>query len=304
MRALVTGGTGFLGRALLRRLLDAGWYARATARRPAPGLDPRVDWRVADMATADWSPPLEGVDVVFHLAWSSVPASVVDPAADAAENVVGSLRLIEAAAARPRPPRFVFASSGGTVYGDTAGRPAREDMPLDPIGAYAVAKESVERHLRRARRERGLDAVTLRLANPYGPGQWRPDRVFGVVATFLRAAIEGRPVPVFGDGRVVRDYFHVDDAVAAFLRVATGPLPSAVYNIGSGVGRDLDEVRAAVEAVVGRPLAVERHAARPVDLPWAVLDASRAATDLGWRAEIPFEAGLAATAGTFRRGPA
>jgi UDP-glucose 4-epimerase len=295
MRAMVTGGAGFLGRALVPRLVEAGWDVRATARRlDRPGLDPRADWHAADLATRDWTALLDGVDTVVHLAWSSVPASVVDPAADAAENVVGSLRLIAAAAARPSR-RFVFASSGGTVYGDTGRVPAREDMPLDPVGAYAVAKESVERHLRRAVAEQGLDAVTLRLANPYGPGQWRADRVFGAVATFLRAALDGRAVPIFGDGGVVRDYFHVDDAARALLGVASGPLAHRVYNIGSGVGRDLNAVRAAVERVTGRPLTVEHRPARPVDLAWSVLDPERAARDLGWRATIPFEDGIART---------
>jgi UDP-glucose 4-epimerase len=301
VRALVTGGTGFLGRALLPRLLDAGWQVRATARRPAATPAQGVDWRAVDLSTADWAPILADVDVIFHLAWSSVPASVVDPAADAAENVVGSLRLIEAAAARTPGVRFVFASSGGTVYGDTNGVRAHEDMPLDPIGAYAVAKEAVERHLRRARRERGLDAVTLRFANPYGPGQWRPDRVFGAVATFLRAGMDGRPVSIFGDGGVVRDYFHVNDAVDALLRVASGPLGHSVYNIGSGVGRDLHDVAAAVERVVGCPLAIERQPARLVDLPWSVLDPTRAENDLGWRAAIPFEEGVAMTLARLRK---
>jgi UDP-glucose 4-epimerase len=175
MKVLVTGATGFLGQALVSRLLEADHWVTATVhkndlRRRHPSLNClKLDLTDPD---PDWSELLAGVELIYHLAWSTVPSEADRGLAeDARVNVVGSLRLIEALRGMSRPPRFVFASSGGTVYGILSQIPASEDHPIQPISAHAVSKRTVEAYLEMISRRCGLQAVSLRMGNVYGPGQ-------------------------------------------------------------------------------------------------------------------------------------
>jgi UDP-glucose 4-epimerase len=293
MTALVTGGSGFLGRSLIRTLLASGESIRALHRRETPPFTaPGLTWHRHILGVPiDWPVLLDGVRCVYHLAWSTLPqSSNEDPANDAVTNVAGTLDILEAVRRTP-VGRIVFTSSGGTVYGAVQEGRASESHEKAPLCAYGVSKLSVENYLALYERQWGVPGVSLRLSNPFGPDQ-EAGRNFGVVATFAGKALAGQPCTIFGDGTVERDFLFVDDAVEALIAAGSRPGATGVYNIGSGEGRSIRQVVTAIEAELGRPVAVDYAAARSFDPPRTVLDAGRAAAELGWRARTAFEEGV------------
>ena len=234
---------------------------------------------------------LAGASVVYHLAWRYLPAvSNRHIEAEAQENVPGTLRLLRLCA-EAGVRRVVFFSSGGSIYGPARALPIAETHPTEPLTAHAVSKLAVEKYLDIIARTDGLDYVILRPGNPYGPYQ-DPDGGQGAIAAFMARAARGEPLEVWGDGEVVRDYLYVGDLACAALLAANTPHSRAVYNIGSGVGRSLNEVIAAIETVVGRTLEVHRLPARPSDTPVNILDITRARQALGWSPQTSFADGL------------
>jgi UDP-glucose 4-epimerase len=218
-----------------------------------------------------------------------------DPAADLQANTVASLHLLElcrAAGVR----RIVFVSSGGTVYGVPERVPTPEDAATDPISAYGINKLMVEKYLQLYARLGGAEAVILRVSNPFGPFQ-NPLRRQGLVAALIETVMAGRPVEVWGDGQVVRDYLYVGDLADAMLAAAVHDGPDRVLNIGSGVGRSVLEVVEAVCAVLGRsPTEIVHKPSRRADVPVNVLDITRARRTLGWTPRTAWPDGLQRTA--------
>ena len=297
VRALVTGASGFLGRALVPALLAAGESVVATGRNTCPfAPHPRLIWRQADLAdpAVPLASILRGVDTIYHLSWSTIPAdSNIAPSEDARINIVGSLRLLESVA-RGTNPRFIFASSGGTVYGRLVKAPAPEEHPLRPLSAYGVSKLSVEAYLDLFASFGAIRPVSLRIGNLFGPGQ-ETARLFGAVSHFSKRALAGVPIHMFGDGTVVRDYVYIDDAVEALVRAGHTGETSAALNIGSGEGRSLNGVVAVVQKQLAKPVMVEREPGRSFDVPVSVLDPAKARHELGWSPRVSFEEGVART---------
>ncbi len=301
-RHLVLGGSGFIGRHLALALLRRGETVVVADRHPPralpaamlPAAAPRAAFVALDLATADLAALLQDGDVVHHCAWSTIPKTANDdPLADLDTNLRGTLRLLDALAARAGT-RLVFASSGGTVYGRLRETPVREDHPLDPITAYGVSKLAAEKYIGFYRASRGLDARIARISNPYGIGQ-DPWRKQGAASVFLHRALAGQPIEVWGDGSVVRDYLHVADLTAGLLALADAPATAsgpAVFNLGSGEGVSIDRLLAALGARLQRALAVDYLGARAFDVPVNVLDISRAREHLGWSPRLDLAAGL------------
>ncbi|HEU0151718.1 MAG TPA: NAD-dependent epimerase/dehydratase family protein [Arenimonas sp.] len=296
MRALVIGGNGFIGSALVPALQARG--ADVAVLDPGrPRAD--VDWRGVEFIAGSLADPvvtaraLSGVDVVFHLASTTVPGtSNLDPVADVQGNLVATLGLLGAMrSAGVR--RIVYFSSGGTVYGNPTVSPVPESHPLHPISSYGVVKVAIENYLRMYQQLGDLDPVILRPSNPYGPRQSTAG-VQGAVAAFLGAAARGEPVSIWGDGEVVRDYIYIDDLVEL---AATAGLSQevGVFNVGSGEGHSLNALVAMVSDVVGRPLAVEYQAGRAFDVRRVVLDVGAARRGFAWSPHTSLREGLAAT---------
>jgi UDP-glucose 4-epimerase len=180
------------------------------------------------------------------------------------------------------------------VYGLPKSLPVSEDHPTDPICSYGIHKLTIEKYLALGERLYGLQYCIVRPANLYGPRQ-RLDIAQGAVAVFLDRALRGEPIEIWGDGSVVRDYLYIDDAVEAILSAARFDGEPRIFNIGSGKGASLNELVAEIEKLLGRPVKVERRAARLVDVPVNVLECSAAAHHLGWRARTPLAEGLRRT---------
>jgi len=299
VKAVLLGGSGFIGAHLARTLLDAGDTVTSWDRQ-LPAYAPRwpgVDYRLGDLYQPDaagLADVLAGADLVYHLAWRFLPAeSNGQMQADIAANLAGTVRLLETCVAQ-RVGRVIFFSSGGTVYGPAQTAPIPETHPTEPRSSHAILKLAVEKYLALFGQLHGLDYVVLRPGNPFGPYQ-DPGRGQGVIPAFLAQAAAGQPLDVWGDGQVVRDYFYVGDLAEAAWLAGRTAASRTVYNIGSGVGRSLADVIAALERLLDRPLPVQHHPARTVDVPVNVLDITKARTLLGWSPRTSFEEGLRRT---------
>jgi UDP-glucose 4-epimerase len=289
VRALVTGGAGFIGSHLVDALVARGDEVTV--------LDDLSTGRHAFVNPAarfvehDVREPFDTeAEVVFHLAaQADVATSVERPTFDAAVNVVGTVNVLEAA--RAAGAGVVFASTGGAIYGDVD-RPADEDAALRPVSPYGTAKLAAEAYVDAWRRIHGLRAVSLRFANVYGPRQ-SSSLEGGVIAIFLERLAAGEETVIYGDGEQSRDFVHVADVVRALL--TAGGRDGGVFNVGNGVETSINGLHELCRSVVGRGGPPQHAPARAGDARRSVLDVSRAAAELGWRPELDLEAGLRAT---------
>jgi UDP-glucose 4-epimerase len=302
---LVLGGAGFIGSHLAEALLQAGHRVRIFDRPHLDRLPAFLQRPEFEVFTGDFlnprtlSPALEGSEIVFHLISTTLPKNSNDnPMYDVESNVMGTLRLLELCR-QQGVRKVVFASSGGTVYGVPRSVPIDESHPTDPICSYGIHKLAIEKYLQLNHRIHGLDYCVVRPANLYGPRQ-RLDIAQGAVAVFLDRALHGKPIQVWGDGSVVRDYLYVADAAEALLKAAAFDGEPRVFNIGSGAGTSLAQLIKEIEALLGRAVAVEYAAARALDVPANVLDASLARRHLGWAPRTSLAEGLRRTHASMR----
>ncbi len=299
MKALVVGGTGFLGSHLVDALLACGSEVRCLSRSGGPGLlsalalgSPRLErWQGSLAEPEVLYRALEGMDVCFHLACSSLPhSSNLNPYDDVETNVLGSLALLEAARSHGLA-RLIFVSSGGTVYGIPQQVPIGEAHPTQPTCSYGITKLAIEKYLSLYERLHGLRSLVLRVANPYGEGQ-RPEAAQGAVAVFFGKAVRGETIQIWGDGSIVRDFVYVADVVEALLAAARYEGTERVFNIGSGIGLSLNDLLALLEEVLDRPVSREYQAGRSFDVPANVLCIDRARLELDWMPSVGFREGL------------
>ena len=297
MRCLIVGGGGFLGSHLALGLLAQGHAVRILDRPNLHRFDgtqgpDSVEWYEGDFVNHDdVSRALFGCEIVFHLAWTTLPKSSNDnPTYDVETNVIGTLHLLELAC-QEQVRKVIFVSSGGTVYGIPKEIPITESHPTDPVCAYGISKLVIEKYLNLYHKLHGLDYRILRLANPFGERQ-RPTGSQGAVSVFLHKALRNETIEIWGDGTIIRDYVYVGDVVDAFLRVASYTGGQRVLNIGTGEGKSLKDVIAAIESLLGRGVAYTLLPGRKFDVPVSILDSSRACAALGWRPKTSFDNGL------------
>lgn len=309
VRALVTGAAGFIGSTLVDRLLADGHTVvgldnfasgRASNLEHLVG-NPAHVFVEADIVTADLEAILDEhrPEVVFHLAAQiDVRHSVADPQFDASVNVIGTVRLAEAAR-RTGVRKIVHTSSGGSIYGTPPTYPTPETVPTDPASPYAAGKVAGEIYLNTFRHLYGLDCSHIAPANVYGPRQ-DPHGEAGVVAIFAQALLSGKPTKVFGDGNNTRDYVFVDDVVDAFVKASGDAGGGQRFNIGTGVETSDRQLHSAVAAAVGGPDDPEFHPPRLGDLKRSCLDIGLAARVLGWQPKVGLQQGVARTVEYFR----
>ncbi len=250
-----------------------------------------------DISNPDWETLFADVVTIHHGVWTTIPMTAnADPAGDLSVNVISTIGLLEALCRRVNPPRLIFISSGGTVYGKLRHLPAHEDHALMPISAYGVSKASAEFYLGYYRTIYGLDCRIIRLANPFGGGQ-NFVRGQGAVTTFLHHALTGKPITIWGDGEIVRDYIHISDATAGIVAVALATQTNEywTFNIASGHGISLNGILDELETQLSLKLDVRRLSGRSFDVPVSVLDVTRAHTQLGWSPHLSFSEGIART---------
>jgi UDP-glucose 4-epimerase len=295
---LVLGAGGFIGSHLCHTLVRAGARIHGFGRPPAfPNSLPPMRFSRGEFTDrAALALAVDGAEIVFHLLGGTNPeVSNKDPIADLQINTVASVQLMDlcrAAGVR----KIVFISSGGTVYGVPTAVPIHEDAATNPISAYGINKLMVEKYLQLYAHLGGPRAVTLRVANPYGPFQ-SPYRRQGLVPAIIETVLAGRPVEIWGDGQVVRDYLYVGDLAEAMLAASLYDGPETLLNVGSGIGRSVLDVAASVCTALGRPPATLLHkASRAADVPVNILDITRIQASLGWAPRTAWMDGLQRTA--------
>lgn len=316
MRMLVTGGAGFIGSTLVDRLLaeghevdvvdDLSTGSLANLADARSGPDHRLTFDHLDIRDDGLVALIERrrPEVIFHLAAQiDVRSSVSDPVNDAMVNVIGSLHVLEGAR-RAGTTKVVFASSGGTIYGEPSADllPYTEATPQQPLSPYGVAKKVVHDYLVAYRELHDLEFTSLALANVYGPRQ-DPHGEAGVVAIFAGRLLAGEPCTIFGDGSATRDYVYVDDVVDSFVRAAERG-SGLLLNIGTGVETSTSELFSIMARAAGSELEPVHAPARDGEVARTALDASRAQMHLGWKPWTDLDTGSAAVLDHFRRHPA
>ena len=294
MRAVVTGGAGFIGSHVVEGLLARGDEVHVLddlSKGSRENVAAGATLHVADTRQPDEVFDAVRPEAVVHLAaQADVRVSVERPDFDADVNVLGTVRVVEAA--RRHGARIVFASSGGAGYGECDG-PAPEDAPLRPLAPYGTSKVCGEEYLATWNRLYGTTHVSLRFGNVYGPRQ-EPHGEAGVVAIFMGLLRDGGTPKIFGDGSQTRDYVYAGDVVASVLRALESDR-GGVYNVGTGTETSVVELYEAIQEASGLRQEPEFAPPRLGELQRSVLDPTLAARELGWRPECSLADGLAET---------
>ncbi len=296
MKALLIGGSGFIGSHVVDQLLERGHSVRIFDRAPEhfrktpAGADLCIG-HLGDMDALGKA--LIGIDCVFHTASTTVPStSNLDPVSDIQDNLINTVRLLQLMQ-KAAVQRIVFLSSGGTVYGVPTTPIVREDHPLRPISSYGVVKVAIENYLHAAQHLHGLKPLVLRPSNPYGPRQGLSG-VQGVIATFLRRIALEEPIEIWGDGNIIRDFFHVDDLARLCADCMETDI-TGVFNVGSGTGHSIRDIVEIVAKVTQRDIVPTFQTGRGFDVPKIILDTQAIRDRLGWTPEIALEDGIAMT---------
>jgi UDP-glucose 4-epimerase len=303
VKALVTGAAGFIGSHLTTALLDRGFevtgldcftdfYPRAIKEANLAVNRDRDGFRfvLGSIQRGDLLALLEGKTHVFHLAaqagvrksWGRDFTTYTE------NNVDATQRLLEACVGRGLH-RFVYASSS-SLYGDNVTLPMREDALPQPVSPYGVTKLAAEQLCHLYFANYGVPTTSVRYFTVYGPRQ-RPDMAFN---RFLRAAIDGTPITVYGDGEQTRDYTYISDAVEATIAAGERGAPGRAYNIGGGSRVTVNHVVDVIGRIMGKPVDVRREPAQKGDMRDTYADTSLARADLGFEPRVSLEQGIEA----------
>jgi len=294
---LILGGGGFIGSHIAESLLGSH-AVRIFDKKNFSPRNIRAFEREVEVVEGDFSNrhdvehALSGIDCVYHAVCSTLPAmSNVNCTYDVETNVIPTVNLLEALRHK-KQVRLIFISSGGTVYGEGPRIPIGEDDNTNPHCSYGITKLMIEKYIALYGRLYGINYIIARLSNPYGERQaWNYNQ--GLIVTMLHSIIANRPIEIWGDGSVVRDYIYIKDAVAALARMESYGGQERIFNVACGHGLSINQVLQKIIAVTGQSPAVIYKANRTCDVQANVLDISRAARELSWRPQTTIEEGIA-----------
>ncbi len=308
-RFLVTGIAGFIGSNLAHAVVARGDEVRGIddfchgRRENLAGIESRIDLREADITdAAAIRSACEGVDYVLHqAALGSVPRSMADPVGSNHANVVGTLQVLQAA--REAGVRRVVYASSSSVYGDTPTLPKREEMPANPISPYAVSKCAGELYCQSFSRVLGLETVSLRYFNVFGPRQHPTSQYAAVIPKFVRAMLSGEKPTIFGDGKQSRDFTFIDNVVSANLLACAAPAEKVngqVFNVAAGKRYSLLELYSLLQEHTGFRQPALFAAPRGGDVRESLADTTRAKDAMGYHPLVDFKEGLRRTVQWYR----
>jgi UDP-glucose 4-epimerase len=293
-KCLLTGGAGFLGLHLATGLAKAGYDVTILDKAIPPkskGINSiKGDFKDSQTTTK----ALKGKDILFHFAWSSVPADPIkNVQQDVSKNRKYTIRLFELAA-KLKIKKVIFPSSGGSVYGNVKKIPIRETQKTNPISPYATSKLAVEKYIYLFHETFGVDYLILRISNPYGPRQ-SPDRNQGLIPKLIANALKGEETPIFGSTKAIRDYIYIGDVVSAILKLVKNDVKNDTFNIGSGKGRTIDEIIKGISKVVGVTPKIILKPERHSDVFKNALSIAKIKRKISWKPQTDLKKGLKLT---------
>jgi UDP-glucose 4-epimerase len=293
MNILVIGGNGFIGSHLIDHLLKKGHSVRVydmsyeRYRKPLKNVDYRISTldNIPDLYEA-----LLGINIIFHLAASSVPStSNIDTVTDVSKNLIPTLNIINLSI-KLGIKRIIFFSSGGAVYGTPLTTPICEDHPLKPISSYGIIKATIEYYLYLYQRIYSIKPLILRPSNPYGPRQGHYIAQ-GVISTFLRQIKTHENITIYGDGNSTKDYIYIDDLIDQCYRLSVSDL-DGTFNLGSGIGTSINQILEIIKKITGESINIQ-YGGKPIyDVDHFVLDISKANDVLGTSQTVSMETGI------------
>lgn len=303
MKILVTGGAGFIGSNLASALLQAGHDVAVIDDLSTGKIDNLPD--DSEFYEMDISEPVVDkvfergrFDAVFHLAAQmDVRKSVADPKSDAGTNILGGINLLQSAV-KNRVGKFVFASTGGAIYGEQDYFPADEKHPLNPVSPYGISKLAFEKYLFFYNIEHGLQYVSFRYANVYGPRQNSQGEA-GVVAIFCERMLKGERAVIYGDGLQTRDFVYVEDVVKANM-LALEYDGSDIFNVGTGKEIDINGIFEKIKAATGSSQTRINEKARPGEQRRSCIAHDKISKRLGWSPSVDLDEGLRRTVEYFK----
>lgn len=296
----VFGANGFIGTALVRRLVSEGYSVKAVSRHFSDAFRAEFSHR-AELAEVDFldrsgvKRALQGVSKVFHLISTSSPGFGNQRLADDIQTNLIPHVLFMQDCVEANIRRMIFLSSGGTVYGRPLSVPITEDQRCTPISSYGLTKFATEKYLQMFGDVEGLDYTILRLSNPFGPGQSFKNGQ-GLIPAILQNYESNKPITILGDGSAQRDYIYIDDAISGLLAsISSNQVSGQILNIGSGEGKSILDVVHALESAVGVEFRKEFLPQRSTDVKANILDISKAKAFLSWQPETDFQEGIRRT---------
>lgn len=305
MKILVTGGAGFIGSHLVDALiakkhrvfvidnLSTGFRKNINPKAKFYKAD-LVDYKKIEKIIKNKKP-----DVIFHqAAQMSVQESVRNPIFDSENNILASFNLVKLAR-EFKVKKFIFASTGGAIYGDTKNRPTPETEPEWPLSPYGIAKLAVDKFLSYYQKVHGLNFVSLRYANVYGPRQ-NPHGEAGVVAIFLNKMLRGIQPIINGDGKQTRDYVFVSDVVNANLLALKNFKKSGIFNVGTGKETDVNQLFREINRHFGKKFKEVHGPAKMGEQKTSCLSFAKIKKDFGWTPKVDFKTGIKKTFEWFR----
>lgn len=303
MNILVTGGCGFIGSHIVDAYIDSGhkvWVIDNLSTGDIKNLNPKAEFFKKNIEDSNIEEIFRKTkfDVInHHAAQINVRTSVDDPLFDARVNILGSLNLLFLGI-KYDINRFIFASSGGAVYGEPEKFPITEEFMIDPSSPYGISKATTEKYLTLYSDLRGFSCVILRYSNVYGPRQISRSEA-GVISIFIDCILNNKKCTVFGDGKQIRDYVFISDVVAA--NIAALDCKSDVFNIGTGIETSVNDLIDILSKTAEKNIVHEHDKARPGDVLRNVLNNDRARSAINWHPEVSLEQGIKRTFEYFQK---
>ena len=308
-KILVTGGAGFIGSHLVDALIERG-YKVVVVDNLSTGKKENINKKAKFYKIDICSPKIgeifkkEKPEICFHFAAQiNVRKSVEDPIFDAKVNILGSLNIIQNfikhQTSNIKHSRFIFASTGGAIYGEAKKIPTPENHPASPISPYGIAKLTVENYLKFYKENFGLKFVSLRFSNVYGPRQ-DPKGEAGVVAIFIEKLLKGERPTIFGNGNQTRDFIFVEDVVSACLKTMEYKGEKEIFNIGTGIETSINELYKIISELLKTKIKPKYAPPKAGDLKRSSLDISLVKRELKWKPRHNLEKGLQKTINWFK----
>jgi len=299
---LILGADGFLGSNLAKALLKEGQYKIRVLDLFHDGVSRNLESIRSNLEfypgnflnREDIEEALKGVDYVFHFISLTTPgSSIIDPVVDVENNTLGTIYLLEECV-KAKVKKIIFASSGGAIYGNQKKKIYSESDKTNPISPYAISKLTIEKYLEYYKVQYGMDYLILRYSNPYGQGQ-NVMGSQGIIPIFLNLIKKEEPIPIFGDGKHIRDYIYIDDLIRATQSIFDKKTKHKIYNIGSGQGATINEVVNLIEKITGKKAEIMNFPRRQVDVKRIVLDTSLIKQVIDFKDITPLEEGIKLT---------